>query len=100
MGKQLWIGNPELSPNQPAVQSTIHMSLWFAFRTLRFTLFQPEVLVLLPKTKQAAAAALAMSESGRESTRRRSDGQQGKGDPNVACGRLWPAQQWYTGGAQ
>ena len=51
-GKRLCIGNPELSPNQPAVQSTIHISLGFASGTLRFTLFPPEVLCLLPVSER------------------------------------------------
>ena len=50
--KRLCIWNPGLSPNQPSVQSTIHMSLGFASGTLRFTLFPPEVLCLLPVSER------------------------------------------------
>jgi len=39
------IGNSEFSTNQPQPISTMHISLWFAFGTLRFTLFKPEVLL-------------------------------------------------------
>ena len=48
-GKRLCIWNSELSPNQPAVQSNIHMNLWFASGTLSCFLFQTEILLLSSK---------------------------------------------------
>ena len=82
---------PRITP-QPT--NTIHMSLGFASGTLRFTLFTPEVLCLLPVSegldeqvtnRNSIRTGHGRARQGR-APRQRSDDQRGKGNLNVARG--------------